>query len=283
MKVLDLFGNEIEVRKKISRTSLFDQYDEFVDKFEAKKTTDDCYTPPEVYNTVLQWVRENVDIEGCNIVRPFYPGGDYQAEDYQPNDVVIDNPPFSIYTEIVRYYIRNRIRFFIFAPYLTIFGPKEKDVTYIPCGINITYENGAVVNTAFVSNLFPGCLAMSAPDLHKAIKIAREKKNADKVALPNYQYPDNIVRGTDLGKYSSRGIDFKIHTSDAVFISSLFSQRQAGKAIFGHGLLVSDKAAADKAAADKAAADKAAANKAIIWQLDGTEKNIIQKLNDKQI
>lgn len=53
MKVLDLFGNEIEVRKKISRTSLFDKYDEFVDKFKAKKTTDDCYTPPEVYNAIL--------------------------------------------------------------------------------------------------------------------------------------------------------------------------------------------------------------------------------------
>ncbi len=28
-------------------------YDGFVEKFKPKKTTDDCYTPPEVYDVVL--------------------------------------------------------------------------------------------------------------------------------------------------------------------------------------------------------------------------------------
>lgn len=43
-KVVDLFGNE-EVRfveQQNSKPSLFGRYDEFVDKFKAKKTTDDC-------------------------------------------------------------------------------------------------------------------------------------------------------------------------------------------------------------------------------------------------
>lgn len=28
------------------------EYEAFVDKFKPKKTTDDCYTPPDVYDTV---------------------------------------------------------------------------------------------------------------------------------------------------------------------------------------------------------------------------------------
>lgn len=27
------------------------EYEAFVDKFKPKKTTDDCYTPPDVYDT----------------------------------------------------------------------------------------------------------------------------------------------------------------------------------------------------------------------------------------
>ena len=105
MKVLDLFGNETEVREKTkSRKSLFDDYDGFTDKFKAKLTTDDCYTPPEVYAVVLEWVRSRTDLTGKNIVRPFYPGGDYENEEYLPEDVVIDNPPFSILARILRFY-----------------------------------------------------------------------------------------------------------------------------------------------------------------------------------
>lgn len=31
---------------------LFEDYDGFVEKFKPKKTTDDCYTPPDVYDCV---------------------------------------------------------------------------------------------------------------------------------------------------------------------------------------------------------------------------------------
>ena len=54
-KVIDLFGNEEEriitgaVAKNASKKSLFADYEGFVDKFKPKKTTDDCYTPAEVY------------------------------------------------------------------------------------------------------------------------------------------------------------------------------------------------------------------------------------------
>ena len=31
-------------------------YEEFLDKFEAKKTTDDCYTPKNIYDAVAEYV-----------------------------------------------------------------------------------------------------------------------------------------------------------------------------------------------------------------------------------
>ena len=73
-------------------------YDAFVEKFKPKKTTDDCYTPSLVYEAVLCWAREHLKIEDRPVVRPFYPGGDYEHADYPPGCVVIDNPPFSILT-----------------------------------------------------------------------------------------------------------------------------------------------------------------------------------------
>ena len=33
----------------------FTQYDDFEAKFKPKKTTDDCYTPPEVYRLICEW------------------------------------------------------------------------------------------------------------------------------------------------------------------------------------------------------------------------------------
>ena len=33
-----------------------ENYEEFVEKFKPKKTTDDCYTPPLVYDAVAEWV-----------------------------------------------------------------------------------------------------------------------------------------------------------------------------------------------------------------------------------
>lgn len=51
-KAVDLFGSEtteLAVKKRKSNKSIFDDYEGFLDKFVVKKTTDDCYTPKEVY------------------------------------------------------------------------------------------------------------------------------------------------------------------------------------------------------------------------------------------
>ena len=93
------------------------EYKEFVDKFKPKLTTDDCYTPKKVYDVVLDFVKENCKIEGLEILRPFYPGGDYENFHYPENSVVVDNPPFSIISKIIRFYNERGIKYFLFAPH----------------------------------------------------------------------------------------------------------------------------------------------------------------------
>ena len=46
-------------------------YEEFVEKFKPKKTTDDCITPPLVYEAVKKWACAEYGIHPETIVRPF--------------------------------------------------------------------------------------------------------------------------------------------------------------------------------------------------------------------
>lgn len=131
----------------------FHEYEKFTQKFEAKKTTDDCYTPEPIYKAVHDWVFKRWSLpEDTKVLRPFYPGGDFEKEEYPEGCLVLDNPPFSLYAHIVRWYLSKGIRFFIFGPYLSglVVGA---DVTYIVAGKQITYTNGAKVATCFCTNL----------------------------------------------------------------------------------------------------------------------------------
>jgi hypothetical protein len=92
-------------------------YDEFVEKFKPKLTTDECYTPDSVYEAVKTWVVKEYGLDGCEVVRPFWPGGDYENLDYPDGCVVIDNPPFSILSKIKGFYNEHRVKYFLFAPH----------------------------------------------------------------------------------------------------------------------------------------------------------------------
>ena len=82
--------------------------------------------PPEVYEKIKQWAVNKYKLDGRPIVRPFYPGGDYEHFEYPENCVVIDNQPFSISAKIIDFYLERGIDFFIFAPALTAFNPLKK-------------------------------------------------------------------------------------------------------------------------------------------------------------
>ena len=284
IKQLDLFGDEVRPKAKYVQGQVGkDDYSEFTEKFKAKLTTDDCYTPVEVYEAALGWLREKVDLSGANIVRPFWPGGDYEAYDYKEGDVVVDNPPFSILAKILRFYQSRGIRFFLFGPQLTLFSSSSSSsLTYIPCGYQIVYANGAKVNTGFISNLFGDVFAMSAPDLRKRIKEAQEKaKGNGSVSLPRYEYPPEVLTSSMLGYLSTHGVEFKVMRDEVspVPLLALASQKAVGKAIFGKGWLISEKKAAEKKAAEKKAAEKKAAEKVIFWELSEAEREAVRRIS----
>ena len=274
------------------QTCLFDdnpEYDAFIDKFKPKKTTDDCYTPPLIYDVVRDWACQKYSIDPSKIVRPFYPEEDYEDFLYPDGCVVLDNPPFSILSQICRFYLSKNISFFLFAPSLTALNQRNDclKITHILCDANIEYENGAIVRTAFLTNMGGDVVAETAPELGKAIAGAMAKTKTERV-LPKYAYPDYIVTAAMMQRWAHYGIHFSVKKKDCVLVSKLDAQSAHGKAIFGGGLILSKKAAAEKAAAEKAAAEKAAAEKAaaekagaIIWQLSDRERAIVAKLGEK--
>lgn len=272
-KVLDLFGNEqtVIITKKKEKPNLFSDYDAFLDKFEVKKTTDDCYTPKEVMDIVINYVNEKYPLAGKKIIRPFFPGGDFESIDYTDDMVVIDNPPFSIITKICKYYLERNIKFFLFCPHLTAFC-SDIDCTHIIASGDITYENGATVKTAFVSNLFGDLKIIGDADLHQKFKKLQKRNKAN---LPKYKYPDHIITVSKVAYCVEKGISLTFDKKDLKHYRGMDAQKKHGKALFGSGFIASDKAAATIAAATATTAEK---DKVIVWELSQRELEIIKSL-----
>ena len=250
-------------------------YERFVEKFKPKKTTDDCYTPPMVYEAVKNWACEKYGIDENNIVRPFYPGGDYENYDYKPESVVLDNPPFSIVNKICELYLKRGIKFFLFAPSLTAFSGAStiKKMNHIITEADIIYENGARVKTAFVTNFGRDVVACTAPDLREKIEAAmaetmREKKRE----LPKYKYPNEVLTAAMLQKLVRYGVEFEVRRNECVHIRRLDAQAEEKKAIYGGGLLLNVAATERRAAAERAAAERAAAEKVDVRVYDLSER-----------
>ena len=266
--------------------ALFEDYDGFVEKFKPKKTTDDCYTPPEIYDVIADYVSERFGIDRADMVRPFYPGGDFESFDYPEGCCVVDNPPFSILQRIKRFYIDNGIKFFIFAPSLTCFsGTLTTQLTHIICDASITYENGAVVRTAFVTNMGGDIVAESCPELGDRISEKMDEIKARTTKkLPKYEYPDHVLTSAKLGWMACHHTPFKVMRGDCIRISKMDANPRG---IFGGGLLLSERAAAERAAAERAAAERAAAERAAAeraaankWQLSERERAMVAMLGD---
>lgn len=261
---------EQKFRERMERGELSDddeEYQEFLEKFEAKKTTDDCYTPDNIYDAVRDWVAEKYKIGNAAIVRPFYPGGDYKSEKYPPGCVVIDNPPFSIISEICEWYASKRINFFLFAPTITLLGIMRGSANYVACGCGVVYENGASVNTSFVTNMGGNKIVVAA-DLRKILD-GENKKNLKKLhrELPKYSYPDEVLTATMLCYMAAHGVSLEISERDVHFIRSLDAQKASGKSLFGSGFLLSEKAAVEKVNKD-------------VWELSDREREIVRGLGN---
>ena len=258
-------------------------YEDFKEKFKPKKTTDDCYTPENIYNTIADWVANEYQVDRADFVRPFFPGESYQDREYPDGCIVVDNPPFSILAEIITWYAQRGIRFFLFGPGLTIFSARNVDVTYICVGADITYANGAQVCTSFITNM-DTCRARTAPDLYRLIKEQNDlNARGGKPPTPNYEFPECVITAAILQRWSKYGISYRLNKEDCVRISALDSMKEAGKAIYGGGYLLSNDAAKERAEAEQQAVEIAARGGVrTVWPISERERRVANRLGDQR-
>ena len=253
----------------------YEDYDGFVAKFRHKKTTDDCMTPPAVYEAIRAWAVKEYGLEDRKIVRPFWPGGDYERFRYPKGCVVIDNPPFSILAKIIRFYCDRKRDFFLFSPALTVASSSAANCgVVIPprSGAKIRFENGACLPIAFVTNM-GGYAIQVRPDLGDAIRTAmREQKremtsNNPQIPTPT-ELPPEVATPARLLKLTST---WRVPRGEAQFVRTC----GAGKySLFGGGWLISERAAAERAAAERAAAHKV--------ELSAREREIVKQLGKEK-
>ena len=151
---------------------------------------------------------------------------------------------------------------------MTLFGSgRDCEVCYIPLAAEVTYENGAVVSTSFVTNL-DDAKVRAVPELQKAVeKAADEFRKELKRELPKYSYPNEVITATGIGRFSKYDVPFVVYPNECERITALDSQKEMDKAIYGGGFLISEKAAAEKAAA-------------YVWKLSDREIAIVKSLGN---
>ena len=152
---------------------------------------------------------------------------------------MIDNPPFSILSEICEWYTERNIPYFMFCQSLTAFSAMQGRANYIISGVTITYKNGAKVNTSFITNL--GDVKISnAPDLYATLKKENDINSQTKTGfMPTYIYPPEVLTATMLHALGHRGIKFELQEKEVQFVRGLDAQKEEGKAIYGAGFLIS--------------------------------------------
>ena len=257
---MDLFGNE-DLRPKPKRTGsssqsiVFHDYESFLAKFsENPKTTDDCFTPRDVFEAVVQYVGTVVDLSDKQILRPFFPGGDYVNAVYPENGIVIDNPPFSIFTDIIKFYTARRIPFFLFGQGKTIMCCVKYCTAVIVTDL-LTYENGARIYTNFASNLFGDTIIMTAPKLNDLI-FSCPSQNV-KANLASYNYPPELLSFSQMQTICRGGVEFSVKRDECQIVKNLDNHP---KQLFGEHILLSSAKTEEKEQAKALAREQAQRN-----------------------
>jgi hypothetical protein len=272
-----LFGED-EIRPEVKRTGsasqsvVFHDYESFLAKFaDNPKTTDDCFTPQDVWEAVVQYVGTVVDLSDKQILRPFFPGGDYEEAIYPENGIVIDNPPFSIFTNIVRFYTARNIPFFLFGNGMTI-TRCLKYCTAIIINGSITFENGASLPCNFASNLFGDTLIMTAPKLHRAIlSCPSQQKNSGK-NVNTYNWPKELLTVSDMSSFARAGIEFSVSRNEGYIVNDL-DNMPTTSGLFGAQVLISESKTAEKIALENKV------HRNIPIELSPRERRIVEQLN----
>lgn len=242
-------------------------------------TTDECYTSPEVYDTVLKYAVERYHLKGKHIVRPFVPSGNYQQYVYDKNDVVIDNPPFSMTTKITNWYIDHDIPFFLFINGLygvSLSRGLHGKATVIATNANVSFyhkPNNKVIKLGFVTNLEPKNIVIRG-DVALTSKLNDLVK---KKPLNKYKYPENTIKNSDILTAICRGVELKLTTNNCLFKDNLdYHKEHKLTDVYGGCYLVDDNVYNDY----KSALEKVPPYTHHVT-LSEREKGIIEKLNKR--
>lgn len=259
-----------EMTKGVRRTKerKKETYEEFLEKFQEKHTTDECYTPKAVYDVVCNFVRKLPGVGNRPFVRPFYPGGDYENYEYPEGCIVVDNPPFSIISKIIRFYEMNGIDFFLFSQHVTVIV-RGVNATYVITDVTIKYENGAKINTSFITSLIPDVKIWMCGSLADEI---RGCQGMQKDKLNKYRHNKNIITPALLGKYIRKDTDLKIPKKECIEISNSDFMRNIGKSLFGNGYIISDRI-------KNLIYEEKIRDNVIEIELSEREKKIVERLN----
>ena len=206
-------------------------------------STDECYTPPAVYDTVLDYAVDRYNLQGKHVVRPFIPGGDYQRYVYDKNDVVIDNPPFSITTKIAKWYIDRNIPFFLFVNGLygvSLSRGLHGKATVIVTNANVSFpykDTEKRIKLGFVTNLEPKNIIIRGD----ATLTNRLNGLVTKKSFKRFHYPDNFLKNNDILTALQRNVELQLTTDNCLFEDNLDYHKSQRVRVFGGGYLVDDK------------------------------------------
>ena len=242
-------------------------------------STDECYTPPAVYDVVLDYAVDRYQLQGKHVVRPFVPSGNYQQYVYDKNDVVIDNPPFSMTTEITKWYINHDIPFFLFinGQYaVSISRGLHGKATVIATNTNASFyhkSNNKLIKLGFVTNLEPKNIVLRG-DVALTDKLNGLVK---KKVLKKYKYPKNIIRNSDVLTAINRGVELKLTTNNCIFEDRMdYHKKHKLSGVVGGCYLVDDNVYNEY----KSAMEKVPPSTHPVT-LSEREKGIVKKLNKR--
>lgn len=187
-------------------------------KYNSRKVNDEFITPPEVYEIVKNYfIKEfNIDETKTRIIRPFYPGGDFEKEDYSGDCLVLDNPPFSLESVICDYFEERNIKYILFAPTKSLFTHTGNH-GYVELGLPILYSKKPEINTSFITNLCKDI--RTAPSLYYNLR-EEEAKRLNKKIQPKYIYDKKYKRFYDYTVMNKKGIKYSVDNYKMKYILS---------------------------------------------------------------
>lgn len=155
--------------------------------------------------------------------------------------------------------------FFLFAPHLTLLN-----AGHLACSVfvdvSIVYDNGAKINTGFVTNLDKENMIRTEPELRKRLIIVQKQEKPKRAA---YNFPPHLLNSARFGKYADRKL--RIPRKQCQYVNNIESMRLAGKHPFGGSVIVSDDVLRLLGIDGDAEAD---------FELSGEELEIVERLNN---